>query len=471
MSKTLTCSACGKEFTQEEANQQGKVVFSIPDKEVVLCADCTQAALRVAMAKQQAANGPKIIMSNDVVGSARKEAQEDQLAHDEYNRLKKVVASTSPAKIKAHLDDYIIGQEHAKKILAVAAYNHYKRLAFAAHVNCCKRFGKDLPASYPSVVEKSNIIMVGGTGTGKTAILKAIAEYLDVPFSITDCNSLTASGFVGQDPESAVRELWMAAGRDTKKAEYGIIFLDEFDKLARKSGANPSITSDPSRESVQQALLKIIEGSMVNFNPSSTRRNPDAPGIYMDTSNILFVVGGAFEGIEKIIDKRISTEGGFGLASNGVLGLDSLDDEIERHNKLIDSIATEDFTKFGIIPELLGRTPIICKMHNLTADEMVRILTEPKNAIVKQYRTMFIMDKCNLKFEDEALKAIAEKAIETKTGARALRTIVENLLLDTMFDLPDKCRNAEDVVSSVTVSKDNVTDEEPLEINQMPVAA
>jgi ATP-dependent Clp protease ATP-binding subunit ClpX len=262
----------------------------------------------------------------------------------------------------------------------------------------------------------------------------------------------------------------VAAGQDTKKAEHGIIFLDEFDKLARKSGANLSITSDPSRESVQQALLKIIEGSVVNFNPSSTRRNPDQPGIYMDTSNILFVVGGAFEGIEKIIDKRISTEGGFGFGSNDELGLDNLDDEIERHNKLIDNITTEDFTKFGIIPELLGRTPIICKMHNLTTEEMVRILTEPKNAIIKQYQTMFVMDRCKLKFSKEALEAVAEKAIKTKTGARALRTIVENILLDTMYDLPDKCRNAQNMQSTVTITKENVNGE-PVEIVQSPQAA
>lgn len=464
---SLKCSVCGKEFTDEEA-RSGNVVFHDPKTNITICTSCTQKALRATMQVHQACYGNQ--QNADQITGMRQEAKEIQGAQEEYNRLKKVIATTSPAKIKEHLDKYIIGQEEAKKILSVAAYNHYKRLAFSSQVEYCKRTGKELPDNMPDIVEKSNCLLVGDTGTGKTAILKAIATLLDVPFSITDCNALTASGFVGLDPESCVRELWVAAGQDTKKAEHGIIFLDEFDKLARKSGANLSITSDPSRESVQQALLKIIEGSVVNFNPSSTRRNPDQPGIYMDTSNILFVVGGAFEGIEKIIDKRISTEGGFGFCSNDELGLDNLDDEIERHNKLIDNITTEDFTKFGIIPELLGRTPIICKMHNLTTEEMVRILTEPKNAIIKQYQTMFVMDRCKLKFSKEALEAVAEKAIKTKTGARALRTIVENILLDTMYDLPDKCRSAQNMQSTVTITKENVNGE-PVEIVQSPQAA
>lgn len=463
---TIKCSVCGKEFEGEEA--KANIVFHAPDKNLSICSACTQKALRETMQVHQMMYGGAV--RQDAIGVIRDEAKETQRFKQEYDRLSKIIATTSPEKIKAHLDKYIIGQEEAKKILSVAAYNHYKRLAFASRAEYCKKIGKEMPSNVPEVVEKSNCILVGDTGTGKTAILKAIAKLLDVPFSITDCNALTASGFVGLDPESCIRELWVAAGQDTKKAEHGIIFLDEFDKLARKSGANLSITSDPSRESVQQALLKIIEGSVVNFNPSSARRNPDQPGIYMDTSNILFVVGGAFEGIEKIIDKRISTEDGFGFGSSDELGLDDIDDEIERHNKLIDAITPEDFTKFGIIPELLGRTPVICKMHNLTTDEMVRILTEPKNAIIKQYETMFVMDRCKLAFDDEALKAVAEKAIKTKTGARALRTIVENLLLDTMYELPDKCRGAKDLKSSVNITRENV-EGTPVEIVQMPVAA
>lgn len=293
----------------------------------------------------------------------------------------------------------------------------------------------------------------------KTALLKALAKYLDVPFAITDSSSLTESGYVGMDPETCIKNLYFAAGNNVQRAEHGIVFLDEFDKLARKSGTSRSTTADPGREGVQQALLKIVEGTVVNFNPTATRRNPDQPGINLDTSNVLFIVGGAFEGIEDVIEDRLSESNGFGFGRDDEDGLDDIDDEAERYNALIDKIKTEDIKEYGIIPEMLGRLPIVCTLHQLKEEDLIHILTQPKDAIMKQYRKLFHLDGCDLKFDLDALKEVAHKALETKTGARSLRTIIENLLLDTMYDLPDLAAKSEDGIRPIVhVTKKNIED-------------
>ena len=246
------------------------------------------------------------------------------------------------------------------------------------------------------------------------------------------------------DPDTCIKNLVTAAGGNIKRAEHGIIFLDEFDKLARKTGTNRSTTSDPGHEGVQQALLKIIEGTVVNINMNTHRRNPDMPGVDVNTENILFVCGGAFEGIEDIIDRRVDENNGFGFGKEDKLGLEDVDDEAERYNKLIDNVSVDDVKDYGILPEMMGRLPILCKLHQLTEDDLLHILTQPKDAIIKQYRTLFYLDGCGLSFDDEALHVIAKKAIETKTGARSLRTIIEGLLIDTMYDLPDLASKAKE---------------------------
>lgn len=259
---------------------------------------------------------------------------------------------------------------------------------------------------------------------------------------------------MGQDPETCIKNLYFASGNDIKKAEHGIVFLDEFDKISRKTGTNRSTTSDPGHEGVQQALLKIIEGTVVNFNPTTARRNPDMPGVFIDTSNILFVCGGAFEGIEDIVSRRVDSNNGFGFGKEDSLGIEDIDDDMERYNKLIDNLTTEDLKEYGILPEMLGRLPITCKLHQLSKKDLVHILTQPKDAIMKQFRWLFRLDGCELAVDNEALEEIAQQALDTKTGARALRTIVENLFLDTMYDLPDAAAKGEHPI--VHVTKDNI---------------
>lgn len=463
--KTYKCTLCGKEIPAEEA--EVKVSLDFPDHGITVCAECAEKALRDNIAKAAATlnleqvnqkfvgeNGkplnPASIMRTEAVKS---KVQDMQLDH-----LRKIVSANTPSKIKAHLDQYIIGQEDAKRTLSVAVYNHYKRILYKEMSEERKRRGESIPDALPSTMKKSNIIMLGPSGTGKTAILKALSEYLDVPFAITDASALTEAGYVGQDPETCVKNLYIAAGKDVKKTECGIVFLDEFDKISRKSGTNRSTTADPGHEGIQQALLKIIEGTVVNFNPDTRRRNPDAQGVYVDTSNILFICGGAFEGIEDIISNRVDENNGFGFGKEDSLGLEDEKDEAKRYNKLIDHIKTDDIKEYGILPEMLGRLPIICKLHQLSEEDLVRILTEPKDAILKQFAQLFRFDGCSLKFEHEALTEIAKKAIETKTGARSLRTIVENMLLDTMYDLPDMSAGGKHPV--ITVTKESVESKE-----------
>ncbi|MFA5573854.1 MAG: ATP-dependent Clp protease ATP-binding subunit ClpX [Brumimicrobium sp.] len=320
-----------------------------------------------------------------------------------------------PSEIKAKLDEHVIGQTSAKKTLSVAVYNHYKRLN--------QKVEKD-----EVEIDKSNVVMVGRTGTGKTLLAKTIAKMLNVPFCIADATVLTEAGYVGEDVESILSRLLQAADYNVKAAERGIIFIDEIDKIARKSD-NPSITRDVSGEGVQQALLKLLEGSEVNVPPQGGRKHPEQKMIKVDTKNILFICGGAFDGIEKIIARRVNRQ---------AIGFSN--DEAERVEKedLLEFVNPTDLKTFGLIPELIGRFPVLTYLQPLSRETLVRILKEPKNSLVKQYKKLFIIDGIELSFEDEALEFIVDKAIEFKLGARGLRSICEAILTDAMFELPDK---------------------------------
>ncbi len=338
------------------------------------------------------------------------------------DELSEMLERNKPHLIKQYLDEFIIMQDRAKKILSVAAYNHYKRMKYDL-----ENIGGD------EEIEKSNVIIMGPTGCGKTAMLSHLSRLLDIPFAVTDASSLTEAGFVGADVEVAVRNLYYAAGRDIEKAEHGIIYLDEFDKIARKSGANNSITADPGHEGVQQGLLKMLEGSQVEFTERGQRKHPEAPTIKVDTKNILFIVGGAFVGIEKIIEKRVRRDdAAIGFGSE----IPSKEDTDKKFNELIHQVRPEDLMKFGIIPEIIGRLPVICTLETLDEDALLRILTEPKNAPVKQYEKLLAMDNVKLEFEEAALRHVAKLAIERKTGARSLKGIIEDVMLDVMFEIP-----------------------------------
>ncbi len=335
--------------------------------------------------------------------------------------LDDTIAKNKPHIIKKYLDEYIINQDHAKKVLSVAIYNHYKRMKYG--------YLKD---DSSTEIEKSNVIMLGPSGCGKTALLQHLSKLLDIPFAVTDSSSLTEAGFVGADVEVAVRNLYYAADKDIEKAEHGIIYLDEFDKIARKSGANNSITADPGHEGVQQALLKMLEGSVVEFTARGQRKHPEAPTIKVNTTNILFIVGGAFVGIDKVIAKRLhKTDANIGFGAK----VKSMDNT-PKFDELIKQVRPEDLMKYGIIPEIIGRLPVICTLETLDEDALLRILTEPKNAPIKQYEELLGMDNVTLDFSDEALRAVAQKAIERKTGARSLKGIIEDIMLDIMFDIP-----------------------------------
>lgn len=350
-----------------------------------------------------------------------------------------VLEKTRPHLIKEYLDTYIINQDRAKKILAVAVYNHYKRM----------KYGYEKKEDEGTEIEKSNVIMLGPSGCGKTALLSHLSKLLDVPFAVTDASSLTEAGFVGADVEVAVRNLYYAADKDVEKAEHGIIYLDEFDKIARKSGANNSITADPGHEGVQQALLKMLEGSVVEFTARGQRKHPEAPTIKVDTKNILFIVGGAFVGIEKIIAKRLKKSNvamGFGAEVRGK-------DLEKEYDALIHQVTPEDLMEYGIIPEIIGRLPVICTLETLDENALLRILTEPINAPVRQYQQLLAMDGVELVFTEDALRAVAKKAIERKTGARSLRGIIEEVMLDVMFDIP-----RETAPRRVTVTKECITE-------------
>jgi ATP-dependent Clp protease ATP-binding subunit ClpX len=336
-----------------------------------------------------------------------------------------------PKEIKSFLDEYVIGQEEAKKFLSVAVYNHYKRINQKKHQDEVE-------------IEKSNIIMVGYTGTGKTLLAKTIAKKLNVPFTIVDATVLTEAGYVGEDIESIISRLLQVADYDVKEAERGIVFIDEIDKIARKSD-NPSITRDVSGEGVQQGLLKLLEGSVVNVPPQGGRKHPDQKYIQVNTQNILFVCGGAFDGIEKKISSRLNTRT-VGYTS-------SMDNERIDKNNMLQYIAPQDLKSFGLIPEIIGRLPILTYLEPLDRDALRRILSEPKNSIVKQYIKLFEIDNVKLEFQPEVLDFIVDKAIEFKLGARGLRSIAETIMMDAMYETPSQKTNVLEITIDYAQSK------------------